>query len=210
MTGGTQLVLFGPQLTQTQWTPEFLRRLQLEIRNNPQLEFLRHCLIQLETFVASTPLTRENVALVSQLGTLAGFARGEAIPDPQRLQGNILLAPLTIVSQVVDWLRIPPSGELIVQGFCIGFLSAAVVSSTHTNDRSQFERYVANSIRLAACIGFLIDQEDSLKATSDRATAISVRCQSPSHRAALETIIDLFPEVCIREGFLAIGILADQ
>ncbi|KAE8137485.1 hypothetical protein BDV38DRAFT_283033 [Aspergillus pseudotamarii] len=197
MTGGTQLVLFGPQLTPTQWTPDFLRRLQLEMQNNPQLEFLRHCLIQLEAFVASTPLPREDVALVSQLGTLAGFARGEAIPDPQRLQGNILLAPLTIVSQVVDWLRMTPSDELIVQGFCIGFLSAAVVSSTHQQDRVEFERYVANSIRLAACIGFLIDREDSLQATADQATAISVRCPSPSHRAALETTIDSFPETYI-------------
>ncbi|KAE8373923.1 hypothetical protein BDV26DRAFT_296474 [Aspergillus bertholletiae] len=197
MTSGTQVILFGPQLTQTYWAPDRLLRLQLDLQDNPRLEFLRHGLIQLEPFVASTPLARDNDALVSQLGTLAGFARGEEILDPQHLQGNILLAPLTVASQVVDWLRITPSEELVVQGFCIGFLSAAVVSSTYSDDRSEFERYVGNSIRLAACMGLLIDAEDSLNAPSDRATAISVRCQSPPHRAAVEATLDLFPQAYI-------------
>lgn len=161
--------------------------------------------------MASTPLLARNEgSLLAPLGTLAAFARGEAIPDPQCLKSNVLLAPLTLVSQVLDWLHIMPSEDFIVQGFCIGFLSAAVVSSSRNKDRSEFERSVANSIRLAACIVLLIDAEDATHATSDRATAVSVRCQSPSDRALLETTLDLFPQVCISLDLAALKFSTNQ
>ena len=191
-----RLVLFGPQ--QTQWTTDRLLRLQSDILNNPRLEFLQQCLIQLEAFLATTPLARNDVSSSAQLKSLADFARGEKIPDPQTLS-NTQLAPLTIVAQVTEWLRlVAESGSqgVLAQGFCIGFLTAAAVSSAH-NTQSEVERNIANSIRLAACIGLLIDAEDATHVASDRATAISVRCPTFSDRAALETILDQFPEAYI-------------
>lgn len=101
---------------------------------------------------------------------------------------------------MVEWLRIAPSDEVLVQGFCIRFLSAVTVATQH-RDKSQdgFEHYVANSIRLAACLGLVKDVEDATQAMSDRATAISVRCQSHSDRAVLESTVDLFPDVCTKD-----------
>jgi hypothetical protein len=156
-------------------------------------------MIQLEGFLGNLPLSQGDASLPAQLEALAGFARGECVLDPQTLT-NVQLAPLTVVSQVVEWLRIAPSDDVIVQGFCIGFLSAVTVATQH-RDKSQdgFEHYVANSIRLAACLGLVIDAEDTTHTTSDRATAISVRCQSHSDRAVLESIVDLFPEVCTKD-----------
>ncbi|RHZ53126.1 hypothetical protein CDV55_100294 [Aspergillus turcosus] len=199
MPGNTRLVLFGPQLTRLQWTTDRLQRLQLEIRNNPRLKFLERCLIQLEGFLANIPIAQDDVSLPARLKTLASFARGDCVPDPQTLKSNVQLAPLTVVAQVVEWLRIAPSDDVIFQGFCIGFLSAAVIAATQHGENSQdaFERYVANSIRLAACIGHVIDAEDDSHAASDRATAISVRCQAHSDRAVLESTLDLFPEAYI-------------
>lgn len=195
----TRIVLFGPQVTRLQWTHDRLLRLQSELRNNPRLGFLRPCLIHLEGFLANIPLGQDDPALATRLESLARFARGETLSDAQGFQSNAQLAPLTVVSQVVEWLRIaPPADDVIVQGFCIGFLSAAVISSIQQgeNRQNEFERYVANSIRLAACVGLLIDAENANHTASDRATAISLRFQSHSDRAALESVLDSFPEVC--------------
>ncbi|KAF5855864.1 hypothetical protein ETB97_008293 [Aspergillus alliaceus] len=199
MPGNTRLVLFGPQLTRLQWTTDRLQRLQLEIRSNLRLKFLEPCLIQLDGFLANIPIAQDDASLPARLDTLASFARGDCVSDPQALKSNVQLAPLTVVAQVVEWLRIAPSDDVIVQGFCIGFLSAAVIAATQQSENSQdaFERYVANSIRLAACIGLVIDAEDANHAASDRATAISVRCQSHSDRAVLESTLDLFPEAYV-------------
>jgi hypothetical protein len=68
----TRIVLFRPQLTQLQWTTERLCRLQLDLQNIPRLAFLRRCLAQLPAFIASLPLSQNDV--LSRLETLAGLA----------------------------------------------------------------------------------------------------------------------------------------
>ncbi|KAJ5446662.1 hypothetical protein N7445_001483 [Penicillium cf. griseofulvum] len=181
-----RIVLFGPQLTQLQWTTERLCRLQSDLQNIPQLAFLRCCLAQLPAFIASLPLSQNDV--LSRLETLAGLAGSEA-PDPTTLTSNVQLAPLTVVSHMVELLSIK-SSVIVAQGFCVGFLSAAVAATTTQQD---FEHYAANAIRIAACIGHVIDTEDASHASVDRATAVSVRCRSHSDRALLESTLDLLP-----------------
>jgi hypothetical protein len=91
------------------------------------------------------------------VGSLTAFAQGTSVPQPDTLS-NAQLPVLTIVAQAVDWLRYAADrGDVdVVQGFCIWFLSAAVISSTQNRSRSEFELYIANAIRLAACLGLLI------------------------------------------------------
>jgi malonyl CoA-acyl carrier protein transacylase len=69
-------------------------------------------------------------------------------------------------------------------------LSAAVISSTYNSSRTEFERYITNAIRLAACLGLLVDAEDAARSPPDRATVISVRCRGLSDRAVLDAILD--------------------
>ncbi|KAL2824853.1 hypothetical protein BDW59DRAFT_162049 [Aspergillus cavernicola] len=181
-----RLVLFGPQLTQLQCTTDRLCRLQSDLQHSPRLAFLGRCLAELPAFVASLPLSQDGH---EQLETLAWVARGEA-PDPQALTRNAQLAPLTVVSHIVEWLSITSSEDIVAQGFCLGFLSAAVAATTTQHD---LEYYAANVIRIAACIGLIIDAEDAFHASADRAIAVSVRCQSHSDRAVLESTLDLLP-----------------
>lgn len=184
-----RIVLFGPQLTQLQWTTERLCRLQSDLQNISRLAFLRRCLAQLPAFIASLPLSQNGV--LSQLETLAGLA-GNETPDLTTLTSNVQLAPLTVVSHIVEWMSIA-SSDMVAQGFCVGFLSAAVAATTTQQD---FEHYAANAIRIATCIGLIIDAEDASHASADRVTAVSVRCQSHSDRAVLESTLDLLPGVC--------------
>lgn len=92
MSPNLHLVLFGPQLTQLQWTTDCLGRLQSDLLNIPRLAFLGRCLAQLPAFVASLPLAQKDV--VARLETLSKFAGGSEAPDPTALS-NVQLAPLT-------------------------------------------------------------------------------------------------------------------
>ena len=144
------------------------------------------------------------------------LATGKTTPDPKSLS-NVHLAALTLVSHVVDYVcmaeeaddRFQNMGQAPrlqsfqeVQGFCIGFLSAAAVSCS--SDWNEFERNTSNALRLAVCIGAIIDTEDEIHDPTGCATAISVRWKRDSDRAYFETSLDRFPNVSCFER-LSIG-----
>ena len=198
--------LFGPE--ETRWTQESLSSLQSTLLQNTHVKFLTETLARLPSLWPTLEKHYEpfNSPGHERLQQLSDFAVGKTIPDPKSLY-NIHLAPLTIIKHVVDFvcmanevdirvntgqaLRLP-SFEA-VQGFCIGFLSAAAVSSS--SNWAEFERNVSNALRLAVCIGAVIDVEDALHNPADRAVAISVRWKTDSARAYLEASLDLFPDV---------------
>jgi DNA-binding transcriptional regulator YbjK len=100
------------------------------------------------------------------------------------------------VSQVVDFIRAGNknlSDFHTLQGFCIGFLSAAAISSAE--EWVRFEADVCNAVRLAACIGIVIDIREAALETHDRASTVSVRYKTAADRAYLETCLDAFPQV---------------
>jgi hypothetical protein len=200
LTQELRIALFGPQVLH--WTRENLIGLQDAIQRDPRLHFIIKALIKLQSLWPALVQRCgiSGVAGEEKLKELEEFAAGRTIPDPQKLS-NIQLAPLTVVYHITEFIQLsddPDSSESFlsfraVQGFCIGFLSAAAVSSS--SDYTELERSVSNSLRLAACIGALIDSQDVSHAPLDRATAVSVRWNTPSDRAYLETCLDLFPDV---------------
>jgi hypothetical protein len=189
-----RIALFGPQVTH--WTQENLLGLQSALLQNTTLDFLTKTLVRLPSLWS----TIGDDCGGEKLKELKDFAAGRSIPDPQNLS-NTHLVPLTVVSHVVDFVRIADGlgkndgwlGFQAAQGFCIGFLSAAALASS--TNWTEFERNVSNTLRLAACIGIVIDAEDASHAPPDRATAVSVRWKTASDRAYLETSLDLFPDV---------------
>ena len=199
LTQELRVALFGPQALH--WTRESLISLQYAIRRDPHLHFIIEALVQLPSLWPALVqhCGTSGVGGEEKLKELEEFAAGRTIPDPQKLS-NIHLAPLTVVSHIAEFiqLRNPASSDSMwgfrtAQGFCIGFLSAAAVSSS--SDYDELERNVSNSLRLAACIGAIIDSQDASHAPPDRATAVSVRWNTPSDRAYLETCLDQFPDV---------------
>lgn len=192
-----RIALFGPQATH--WTKESLLALQSSLLQNKNLEFLTKALVRLSSFWSSLEkdFGVSGLRVEDKLTDLTDFAAGKSIPDSQNLS-NTHLAPLAVVSHVVDFVRNVDGNDSLlgfqaVQGFCIGFLSAAALASS--SNWNEFERSVSNALRLAACIGTVIDAEDVSNAPSDRATAVSVRWKTASDRASLETYLDLFPDV---------------
>ena len=195
-----QIALFGPQVTY--WTQESLSVLQSALLQNKNLEFLTKTLVRLPLLwsVLEKDCGDSGICGEEKLTGLKDFAAGKSIPDSQNL-GNTLSAPLTVVSHLVNFVRIANgSGKSdvlfefkAVQGFCIGFLSAAALASS--SNWTEFERNVSNALRLAVCIGIFIDAENASHASFDRATAVSVRWKTASDRAYLETLLDFFPDV---------------
>lgn len=200
----TPVALFGPEVTR--WTQESLSSLQSTLLQKTHLSFLIETLVRLPSL---WPLLEEhyNPAGRERLQQLSDLATGKTTLDPKSLS-NVHLAALTLVSHVVDFVCMAEEvddgfqtmgqapklwGFHAVQGFCIGFLSAAAVSCS--SDWTEFERNASNALRLAVCIGAIVDAEDELHDPIGRATAVSVRWKRDSDRAIFGASLDRFPDV---------------
>lgn len=194
------VALFGPQVTN--WTYDSLSILQSDLLGHPTLEFLVESLTELPSLwsLLEKDYASQDFPGVEKLKELHDFATGGATFDTHNLT-NTHLAPLTVVSHIVDFIRSVNNSNTkeslarfnAAQGFCIGFLSAAALASA--NDWDEFKRNVSSAIQLAACIGIVVDAEEASHTAQDRATAVSVLWKTASDRAYLETCLDLFPKV---------------
>nr|AGI60155.1 type I polyketide synthase PKS2 [Dolichousnea longissima] len=151
-------VLFGPQGTMT-------LKSMLEIRNllqeNPDLDFLSRTISELPSLwpiisdswpdLGHTPAER-------RLSELCQFFQGGPTLTFLEPTNNILLSPLTVISQIVEFWKLshgihnalsPESTLQDVQGFCLGFLTATAVSCSR-NER-QF-RVLASKAAYISCI----------------------------------------------------------
>ncbi|OTA83740.1 hypothetical protein M434DRAFT_83728 [Hypoxylon sp. CO27-5] len=197
------VALFGPQVTN--WTSDSLSSLQFDLLGNPNLEFLSKSLTELPSLwsLLEKDYGSQDFSGVKKLRELHDFATGGSKAlDSQNLT-NTHLAPLTVVSHIVKFIRSvdnPGTKESLArfnatQGFCIGFLSAAALASA--NDWDEFKRNVSGAIQLAACIGIAVDAEEASHSAQDRATAVSVHWKTASDRAYLEACLDLFPKAYV-------------
>lgn len=199
--------LFGPVVTS--WTTEGLKELQISLQDNSALSFLREALLNLPS-LSSSLQTEDILPLVSKLDhlhQLADFASGQALPDAASLS-NVHLAPLTVVYQAAEFLRSAgllertPDNELTevsrslpklqgVQGFCLGFLSAAAVAAS--KDLEAFERNFTTAIRLAACIGAVIEAD--LQSHTDGLKSLSIRWKTDTARIQADTCLGSISDV---------------
>lgn len=191
-------VLFGPVVTS--WTAEGLQDLQASLHQDASLSFLRQALTDLPSFI--TTLQREETAsLVSKLEhlqELADFASGQSILDCTALS-NVHIAPLTVIYQAVEFIRSTGLTEASstlpklqgVQGFCLGFLSAAATASSKSWEELQHN--FTTSIRLAALIGAVI--ESDLLSHKDGLKSLSIRWKTDGARIQADACLDLFPDV---------------
>lgn len=191
-----RVALFGPQATH--WTLESLSNIQSALLYDDDVDFLKQTLLDLPSLwhlLEKDFGPEHSFSGLENFKALQGFANGTGHLNPQSLT-NTQLAPLTVVSQVLDFIHAEKhslSGFQAGQGFCIGFLSAAALSSA--KEWAEFEANICNAVRLAACIGIVVDSREASLEAQDRAATISVRSKTAADRAYLEICLDLFPEV---------------
>lgn len=201
-----RIALFGPQVTH--WTRESLSDLRSTLLQDSRFGFLKQTLAELPSLWSTLEESFGPGGFpgLKQLEAIRDFASGSGTLDPEGLS-NIQLAPLTVVSQAIDLIRHSsttgaekrlPEFEA-TQGFCLGFLSAAALASAQ--DWPSLERGTSNAIRLAACVGVVIDVEDASHPAEGRSTAISVRWKTAADRAFLDTCLESVPEVSLLHHF---------
>lgn len=195
-----RIALFGPQVTN--WTHKSLSSLQSALLEDDKLEFLKKSLARLSSL---WPMLEKDFGVrgfsgAEKLRELEEFATGAKELDPQNLISTHL-SPLTVVSQVINLIQLADAsgtkdsilGFAAAQGFCLGFLSAAALASA--DDWTEFECNVSNAVRLAVCIGIVVDAQSLSIPAPERATAVHVRWKTAEDRAFLETCLDLFAGV---------------
>ncbi|KAI0466772.1 beta-ketoacyl synthase [Xylaria cf. heliscus] len=206
---GSNYVLFGPVVTS--WTSESLQDLQKSLQENASLAFARCAFTDLPSLY---PLFQSKeisnfISTLEHLKELASFASGQSILDPQTLS-NVHLAPLTVAYQAVEFVRSVGLSEHSfgsqstqapwslpklqgVQGFCLGFLSAAAIASS--KNWEAFEQNFTASIRLAACIGVII--ESDLQCHKDGLRSLSIRWKTDRARLQADSCLGLFSDAFV-------------
>ncbi|KAI8633671.1 hypothetical protein F5Y19DRAFT_489120 [Xylariaceae sp. FL1651] len=189
----TPLVFFGPQ----RHISDRLADIQRSILKKPTLKLLKDIVRDIPVLWKETIQPSCNIfAHVSgaqKLQRLVDFIeRGEI--DHLNECDNILLAPLTILGQIVDYICLGPADQ--VQGFCIGFLTAASVSgSRHAAD---LEKWIGSAIRLAICIGAVIDAGEILQPSASAcSSAYSIRLVSDEQKEYLDRLLTCFPKAYV-------------
>lgn len=196
------LLLFGPQIPRL--VPSRLAELRRTIQEDPKLEFLVRIAQDLPTVWATTiqpssPRFGRLTGARQQLEQLGAFLKSDAAEVQHPLGApscNLLLAPLTVISQIAEYVRLGRQGP--VQGFCVGFLAAAAVASAQ--DRTELEQRTATAARLAVCIGAIIDLDEQERSNGhptspNNSSTWSVRWTSTVEREHLDKTLASSPDV---------------
>ncbi|KAI5463904.1 hypothetical protein BGZ63DRAFT_442671 [Mariannaea sp. PMI_226] len=191
-TTGRTLLLFGSQIPRI--SADAMKELRRTIFRDSKLEFLLGILQHLPTRWDTTCLNHAPFEYLTDAKThlqqLTEFFETEAADVPFNiLSCNLTLAPLTVILHMVEYMSLGLQGN--VQGFCVGFLSAAAVASSR--DVSELERWVAVAVNLAVCIGAVIDLDEQQQAQGS--SAFSIRWTSTATKEHLQRTIDAFPGV---------------
>jgi hypothetical protein len=188
------LLLFAPQTHRL--NPSRLSELWSTIQSDPRLAFLIEIVKTLPSLWESTVLSGcpqlERLTLASeQLQQLVQFFEtGDAEILPTKTPYEFLLVPLTVISQIAEYISLGREGT--VQGFCVGFLAATAVATS--SNTSELERWAATAVRLALCIGAIVDM-DERERSHNRSLTWSVRWTSSAEEKHFQRILASFPEV---------------
>jgi hypothetical protein len=190
------ILLFGPQ------TPLLARselsKLWAVVNTEPKLAFLLETINALPSLWTSTVLSncpgfRRLTSADENLKRLVQFFD---IGDPDVLSikppCEFALVILTVISQIAELISLPRTRN--VQGFCVGFLAAAAVASSHTD--ADLERWAATALRLAVCVGAVVDI-DELEQSGNPSSTWSLRWTTDTEEELFRHTLASFPEVVI-------------
>lgn len=130
---------------------------------------------------------------------------GRSISFPEH-SPNVLLAPITVITQVADWLSYFRSDSSTgcqsypnhtleshsFQGLCVGMLTAIAFGTTRDIPGLMSQAGVA--IRLAVLIGAVVDLDGEYAVSPKRWTSIIARFRG-SGRTQIEEVISRHPDV---------------
>jgi Starter unit:ACP transacylase in aflatoxin biosynthesis len=189
----TELLLCGPQ-ARLPSARELSRQRQVLLRHRSFCQSLTATLKDLPRLLAQlavfdTTLKRAPVTASASLDFLLQWLDIGHISLPVDTLPNVAALPFTVLLQTALFLQhltrdssaeepsyrqtIKSLSKYGVQGFCTGFLTAAVINFSRNEE--QLAEYAAISLRLAMCIGAYIDHNALNAEDSSRVCSLSVR-----------------------------------
>lgn len=202
------LLLFGPlsrSLSQSN-----LNTLRTTILSSPQYVWAEKAISSLAAqyqLLASKCPDLDDAVSTTQIDHLATWLKTEDfVLDIEQLP-NLLLAPLVVVAQLVQYGAYIASQTAAndksrveeTAGFCIGLLSALAVALSHESPAIEFEQNAEAAVRLAMIAGAAVDKQ-LLQDTRGPSKTLSIawkRTDSTERSKELEDILSNFPDVSI-------------
>ncbi|KUI69905.1 Conidial yellow pigment biosynthesis polyketide synthase [Cytospora mali] len=207
------LLVVGPK--RSRFTPKDLSELHSTITSNSDLNFLPEAIAELESLwptIVAAHSRLKNVHGEQSLHNLGQFLKSGELADLTQTGGrhdNILLDVVTVLSHIVDFwcltttkiqnalfthLKSDKSSHRLhsIQGFCLGFLTAAAVSSART--KAELATNITTVLRIAVCIGALVESDVmELEKSGTQAASLSVGWSSQSDYEALNNVLSMYP-----------------
>jgi hypothetical protein len=214
---GTVLV-FGPQALS--FSPDDFKQLRIAAKALPEWPWIIGTIFELsnhwEAFEKDVPKYKLFTG-TQQLQSLHEWFVSDTSPDDFPRLSNLLLSPLVVVTQLVEYLSYHNDmssdvngsaisnvhGTKVTLGLCTGILSAFAVSLS--KERKDLCEYTAKAVRLAMLIGGVVDSR-GLRDPKGEATALATAWDSSEARSKMEQILQDFPDVSI-ENILMIWVV---
>ncbi|KAL4811694.1 putative polyketide synthase [Aspergillus spinulosporus] len=144
------------------------------------------------------------------LTALSQIINNEISASHMNERSNIILTPLTVMAHLAEFwglqdvaahpafppessAKYPPTAVpriIDTQGFCVGILAAIVVACSR--DSHEFRMVASSAIRLAVCIGALVDLDET---AFGNATSMAVRWESQDGYDRLQKVLVQDPTV---------------
>lgn len=208
------VVVFGPQCS---LGSEAIVKMNRSLAGDVDLEFLIDVLKDLPSLWQPILDAYPDLARISGLESLSALGRffdkskntvlSPGLASTAEFTENVVLTPLTVVSQLIDFWKlnhgfpgssmVMASGVTDVQGFCVGFLAATVVACTR--DMNDFKTIASAAVRLAVCIGALVDldraADSGIGDPTESVVSIAIRWKSNEDFEHLQRSLASFPTV---------------
>lgn len=212
---GEALLVVGPK--RSQFRAEELSELRSAITERSDLGFLTRAVGELEslwpTIIAASPGLKK-IPGDHSLRQVAQFLKGGDLAE-LTVEGvrrdNILLEVVTVLSHVVSFYTVAtskvqntlfdplPSAELDrrfhdIQGFCLGFLTAAAVATV--KDKDDFASTITTILRIAVCIGAVVEADAvELESSGTQAVSLTTGWKHEADYDGLEKILGTYQDV---------------
>jgi hypothetical protein len=202
------LVVCGPQSSFP--TDEYLNSIQQNLLHNPSLEKFVSAIKDLprvwQKLVELDPRLSKIPGLESVAAIYQWIQQGEFPPSSNKSL-NVLLAPLTVVFQIAEYINFLDSNKegithpLVLQtaltggfqGFCTGILAAAALSSA--KDVDDINSLGAVTLRIAVCVGAFADLAGLFAEPSNEVSCVTARWRNDDGKKHVAEVLKEYSSV---------------
>ncbi|OGM44215.1 putative polyketide synthase [Aspergillus bombycis] len=211
--GGKTVLIFGCQCVS--FNIDDFHRLRATVLGTPEHHWVQDVLSELPVYYRTAATTYvqklQNIPGTQQLRDLAEWFRTGLVPTDSFPLPYIQLAPLLMIAHFTEYwqylgLRHPKgpifgneplmeSSVVEIVGFCIGFLSATVVSAA--SNQEKLSKYAAVALRLATLMGAIGDAQER----DEEYTSLATAWKAEDLEKRLPLILEAFPESYVTVRF---------